>query len=409
MDSILNDADSDLPPGPIDESEVLDRMAVMREQEETVYRCGDYLGMAELQRKRKLDIKVSAFDARLPETSQSRNDPEQNAVDEQCRVKMCEWCYQVVDFCKFRRETVGIAMSYLDRYLFSGIETDPQPLKDITLKAFHDRRNFQLAAMTSLYIAIKLFEPLEMDTALLSQLSRGCYSTTEIAEMECNILTGLSWRVHGPTAHSFVQHMVALLPSLQQSSGALDFGMSSPIVSTLLDCATFQTEIAIGHYFFVHRRPSTIALSSIINALEGIDIEIFPHAERATFITAIANVMRIDPQSSEVLAVRMKLLEAFASSSGEAELTSTEESADQAVSTPAAAEATATAAAGTMECDDEDDGSVSTMTDSPTSMQKAATASARSSVVGKTIGMDFECDDSVDSSPICVSAGNKGL
>ena len=75
-------------------TDVVDRIAFMRQQEETTYNVRDYL--AESVKVRKLASKP---------------------VDEDCRVKMCEWCYQVVDFCKFRRETVGIGMSYLDRYL----------------------------------------------------------------------------------------------------------------------------------------------------------------------------------------------------------------------------------------------------------------------------------------------------
>mmetsp|Transcript_34041 Transcript_34041/g.81834 ORF Transcript_34041/g.81834 Transcript_34041/m.81834 type:complete len:103 (+) Transcript_34041:2860-3168(+) len=65
--------------------QIEDRLEVMLNQEEHEYKCFDYLAANEAIRKK----------AAKP-------------VDEDCRVKMCEWCYQVVDFCKFRRETVGI-------------------------------------------------------------------------------------------------------------------------------------------------------------------------------------------------------------------------------------------------------------------------------------------------------------
>lgn len=65
--------------------QIEDRVEVMLHQEEHEYKCFDYLAANEAIRKK----------AAKP-------------VDEDCRVKMCEWCYQVVDFCKFRRETVGI-------------------------------------------------------------------------------------------------------------------------------------------------------------------------------------------------------------------------------------------------------------------------------------------------------------
>ena len=120
--------------------EIPDRIALMLQQEENEYSCIDYLLANEEMRKK----------AAKP-------------VDEDCRVKMCEWCYQVVDFCKFRRETVGIGMTYLDRYLCT----------EKGKKALGDRKEYQLVAMTCLYIAIKLHEPLEMETSLLADLSRG--------------------------------------------------------------------------------------------------------------------------------------------------------------------------------------------------------------------------------------------
>mmetsp|Transcript_30148 Transcript_30148/g.45486 ORF Transcript_30148/g.45486 Transcript_30148/m.45486 type:complete len:402 (+) Transcript_30148:89-1294(+) len=395
MTSFLDDTDRDLPHTRIDTSEVLDRMAVMRQQEEITYRCGDYLSM--FHRKSKENNEVTH------RTAVSRTSPTESCgyekcdIDEECRVKMCEWCYQVVDFCKLRRETVEIAMSYLDRYLFSGVVLDSQPQKNITLEAFHDRKSFQLAAMTSLYIAIKLFEPVEMDVTALSRLSHGCYSASEIAEMECNIISVLGWRFHGPTSHSFVQHMVALLPSMQPNSDVLDFRISSPLVSTLLDCSIFQTELAIKDYFFVHQRSSTIAFSSIINALEGIEFEVFPSSERANFIGIISNVLNIDPRSPEILTVRVKLLEAFAE--GSDEVISTDETSAQAASSTAAA-------VGSIHYDNEADETMSSMTDSPTSQPNRATATPASAAGGKSMAMDVDCDDSIDSSPICVASGN---
>jgi Cyclin, N-terminal domain len=78
----------------LDASEIADRIKVMKRQEKSTYACTDYL-----------------------KDNEKRLRKSRKAVDEDCRIKMCEWCYQVVDFCKFRRETVSISMSYLDRYL----------------------------------------------------------------------------------------------------------------------------------------------------------------------------------------------------------------------------------------------------------------------------------------------------
>lgn len=208
--------------------EIPDRVALMLHQEENEYQVIDYL-------EKNAELRKTAA----------------KPVDEDCRVKMCEWCYQVVDFCKFRRETVGIGMSYLDRYLCSAKGT----------KALGDRKEYQLVAMTCLYIAIKLHEPLEMETSLLADLSRGCYTEMEFANMEQKILEALVWRVNGPTALGFVQHFLLFLPP----------GVHSAVVLAVWDYARYQTELAISDHSFVKVKPSVVGMAALLNAMEGMD------------------------------------------------------------------------------------------------------------------------------------------
>jgi hypothetical protein len=189
-------------------------------------------------------------------------------VDEESRIKMCEWCYQVVDFCKFRRETVGIGMSYLDRYI-----STPQGRLALT-----DRKFYQLAAMTSLYMAIKIHEPLEMETSLLADLSRGVYTDLQIAEMERKILDGLEWRLAGPTPLTFIQHFMALLDVDLRVKGAI------------MDYARYQVELAVSSLDLVPRRPSEIALAAILNAMEGIDRSLLPLRKQGAFVRVVERV-----------------------------------------------------------------------------------------------------------------------
>lgn len=56
----------------VDATEVVDRLKIMKEQESTTYHVFDYL-------------------AKHSELLKRVNKP----IDEDCRVKMCEWCYQV--------------------------------------------------------------------------------------------------------------------------------------------------------------------------------------------------------------------------------------------------------------------------------------------------------------------------
>lgn len=227
--------------------DVPDRISVMLIQEENEYSCFDYLAANEDIRKKSA-----------------------KPVDEDCRVKMSEWCYQVVDFCKFRRETVGIGMSYLDRYLCSKIGQ----------KSLGDRKEYQLVAMTCLYIAIKLHEPLEMETSLLADLSRGCYTEMEFANMEQSILEGIDWRVSGPTPLAFVLHFLTFLPD----------SIPSCVEGAIFDYARYQTEIAIACHSFVKLRASVVGFAALLNSIEGLDTALLPERIQDRFVRYILSM-----------------------------------------------------------------------------------------------------------------------
>jgi lipoyl(octanoyl) transferase len=75
----------------------------------------------------------------------------------------------VVDHFDFSREVVSISISFLDRYL--------------SVRAV-DKRLFQLAAMTSLYMTIKIYERGTLSMASMIDLSRGFFMVEHMAAME---------------------------------------------------------------------------------------------------------------------------------------------------------------------------------------------------------------------------------
>mmetsp|Transcript_13735 Transcript_13735/g.28366 ORF Transcript_13735/g.28366 Transcript_13735/m.28366 type:complete len:324 (-) Transcript_13735:189-1160(-) len=175
-------------------------------------------------------------------------------IDEDCRTKMVAWCYRVVDFCKFDHETVAIAMSILDRFM-----SCPNGSSTKT-----NRRAYQLAAMTSLYTAVKVHEPEAMDPTLVSKISHGTYTEKEVEAMEMQILQGVSWRVNGPTALSFVRQCLDLI-----HENDLDIDTREMVYSL----AQTQTELALAEYEFVSVKPSVVAYCSLMNALTLVGVD----------------------------------------------------------------------------------------------------------------------------------------
>jgi hypothetical protein len=222
---------------PIDTEAILSTVQAMRRQEETVYWTGECLYQSE------------------PENVIANGPIHADAVvDIVCRSKMATWCYQVIDFCKFSRETGAIAMNFLDRYM----------LTDQGAAAWVDRKLFQLAAMTCLYTAVKIHEPEAMDPKLVSTLSRGAYSTVEVEAMEVSILNALQWRVNPPTALAFVRQFLELIPV-----DVVDQSMRE----SAYDITKFQTELAVSEHDFVSAKASTIAFGSLMNSLESLQLD----------------------------------------------------------------------------------------------------------------------------------------
>eukprot|EP00566_Odontella_aurita_P019440 CAMPEP_0113552974 /NCGR_PEP_ID=MMETSP0015_2-20120614/15357_1 /TAXON_ID=2838 /ORGANISM="Odontella" /LENGTH=313 /DNA_ID=CAMNT_0000453995 /DNA_START=357 /DNA_END=1298 /DNA_ORIENTATION=+ /assembly_acc=CAM_ASM_000160 len=240
-----------------EEAAVIDRIATMRLQEESAaYQCVDYLARAD-------------------------------DIDAECRSKMCRWSFQIVDFCKFSPETVSIAMNYLDRFLATSITSN----NPTAIRARTSRKQYQLASMAALYIAVKINEPLEMDTALVSELSRGCYTPIEIARAEADVLNALGWRTSGPTPLGFFQHFLALLPKRARDGRGAERAM---------DLGRAQTEFAAAEYELSGAMvpPSAMGMAALLNALEAIDYrgdEGMDENERIRFLARVRDISGVDP------------------------------------------------------------------------------------------------------------------
>jgi len=175
-----------------------------------------------------------------------------NEINSSCRTTMWEWCYRVVDHFGARRELVEISMNYLDRFLD---------------KFNCGRTAYKLAAITSMYLAIKLYNQKSLTMISLSALSRGEFSAVHIAEMECVILHTLSWNLYPPTSANFIYHSRTLLPTIKDSTK-----------QTILQRSF--AELAVMEYSFVTVNPSDIAFAAILNALDGLDVSFMSEVAR---------------------------------------------------------------------------------------------------------------------------------
>lgn len=251
--------------------DVAPTIRAMRQQEENGYKCADYLHQVE---------RLNRVHSKGPLNSA---DP----VDAECRFRMVEWCYQVVDFCKFSRDTVAVAMSYLDRFLVTSEGAD----------VLQDRKMFQLCAMTCLYTAIKTHEPEAMEPQVISGLSRGAYTAKQVEETERRIIGAIQWRMNPPTPLSFVRSLLALMPK---------DAMDDTARKVAVEFAKYQTELAVEESSFVSVNSSMIAFAAIANALQAVDAQV-----KYEYLETVSSIAGIDISSSEFVKCQERLWSAM--------------------------------------------------------------------------------------------------
>ena len=203
-----------------DNSDLEERLEVIMNQE-VKYQCKDYL-----------NIQGSSI----------------TVINEECRSRMCEWCYQTVDFFKLSRDNVHASMSVLDRFL-STSQGKPYLLK---------KSLYQLACVASLYISIKVHESVELGVSLLVQLGRGAYTANQILQVEQQVLLATNWKVNPPSPNAFVYLYVAMLPP----------SVGQVVRQDLINLSIYQIELAISDYrLSTLSQPSCIATASLFNSL----------------------------------------------------------------------------------------------------------------------------------------------
>jgi hypothetical protein len=254
---------------------VLDQLQVMRRQEKApAYSRKDYLH-SDLLLSLKTNLQFEKA----------------NPIDANCRMKMIQWAFEVIDFVHYQRETVFIATNFLDRYFSS---SDP-----LAQRALMDRKDYQLASISALYLAIKLNEQTDIDSSVFAALSRGSYSVEAILRKERHILKVLNWRLCCPSSPSFLCQFMNLLPSSVRYYPWL--------MNKIEELSNFQLDLSLSDYYFSTRNPSLIAIASLLNAMQYHGEHFNRRKECTLFKKSIVNAVQIDCHSIEMRETRAKL------------------------------------------------------------------------------------------------------
>ncbi|KAG7362790.1 cyclin-like protein [Nitzschia inconspicua] len=255
----------------------VERVHVMISQD-TTYGCGDYLSRVSVPSSGKESSACSAME----EDDGISVDPSLDSIDAVCRERMATWKLRVVDHFHVPRETVAVSFSYLDRFVD---------------RCQCDRSAFKLAAMTTLYMAAKIFGSSHKITIRsLADLSRGEFEMSHISEMETIILQTLEWRLNPPTAQCFINSFYNYLPVQQ-----------GPVSIAIYQRAIFFVELALYDYSFVTKKRALVALAALINAMEGLNESTFPQQQQESFVDIICTTFGLKFSHEEIESVRNRL------------------------------------------------------------------------------------------------------
>jgi len=212
-------------------------------------------------------------------TSKESGDIEQEqiAVDGACRELMVEWEYKIVDYLGLARELVGIAFSFLDRF---------------TAKCECDRKAYKLAAMTSLFMAIKIHNPRQFNIGALEKLSRGEFKSSHIAQMELIMLRTLDWRLNPPTVQSFIN-----VWGNRMQEGKYDLA---------IERAHFLAEISIFDTLLASKERALIAFAALVDGTEGLN-RCASKREGNGALQTLKRQFGVDYSEEEVQAIRARL------------------------------------------------------------------------------------------------------
>ncbi len=232
--------------------EVSDIIANMVRQEATTYKRDDYIPTL------------------LNKTASGES------IDGSWRQRIIEWMYGVVDHCNLRRESVAVATYFLDLAAARGL--------------VHCRVDFQLIAMTSLMLSIKLNDSTMVKLDSMVKLGRGLFNEADVIATEKKMLHAFSWHVHPPTPVCFMRQLLRLLPS-----------ETSPIARYMIvEVTRFISEISACLYKFVKYPASSMATAAIVIGMERLDESILPTWQRNQFLSNLSVYTGLEWTSTEV-------------------------------------------------------------------------------------------------------------
>lgn len=193
------------------------------------------------------------------------------------RKMLLEWMYYVVDYCKLQRPSVASAAFFLDVCMSKGL--------------CRTREEHQLAAATSLQLALKTVDTAVIKLEKLVSLGRGQFTEEDVAKMEMKILRKLSWKLHPPSTYCFLRQYERLIPH----------SVSDEAKEMMDEVTKLVAELTVLDHQYLNYDASVLGYATMLLGLEMIPEDVIPIYLRHCFFVHMSAVANLDSSSPIVL------------------------------------------------------------------------------------------------------------
>jgi hypothetical protein len=204
------------------------------------------------------------------------------------RQQIVEWMYTLVKCCELQHSAAAAAAHFLDVAVSINLIETPD--------------DYQLVAMTSLYVALKMYDTPSLRAIKLQslvELGNGDFNEDDILYMERELLNSFEWRLCPPTPNCFLNECLTLLP----------VETSALTRSKIEDFALRAIEIAVARDSFATMKASTISHSAILMSFHRMDQGDMPLSQLHDFLGRLEDVGDMDKNSCHLAAYNAVLLD----------------------------------------------------------------------------------------------------
>jgi hypothetical protein len=229
--------------------------------------------------------------------------PEDDSVPlEEWRRKICQWSFRVIDHFRLDREVVTLGMNIFDRFLLAHPGDENALSRSCSCpscKRSVDSRTYQLAAMTSLYLAVKLHSAgseeefnrrRRFKLCSFVELSRGQFDSKDICAMERTILSTLNWKVNSPTPMTFVTYLLNLLMPPRDLMPPHARNNYDLVMHVLRELSRYLTELAVClGSDCTSERQSHVGFAAIMVSMDLLTYQALSASVRNAFTRAVVS------------------------------------------------------------------------------------------------------------------------